>query len=629
MDFNDALAGAGDFGVYQKLLIFLLVVPSGALCALVYFTQYFIILIPDNYSCKLQVPPDDLLAASNMTLKALRQLALPTDPNRGGDPSRCHMYDVNLTDLLATGVGEANASWAVVPCKDGWDYEFGSLYPTIATELNMVCDQDELSYYVQAFFYAGTSIGSVAFGFIADRYGRKPSIILSYALAWLSGIVSSFMTNLFAFMILRFLVGMCIIPLSEDPYILSLEYIGPRWRTVPIVLWSASYIVFSMVCPWLAYGICNWTYLSIVTSMPLVMVVVLIKFVPESASWLLTRGRHDDAVMYLRRVAHFNKKEIPENIELKIVQVCFMLLIISTVWHQVYTEKSLGCPTKTKSQMVKWGWDSETLSKSNYKHRVTRHKPRDTGTDAADRGHGKFAFHNAISTREFATNSCNKRKGANKKVTFLDLFRTPRIRKHSILMLCAWFITYCCYHTNVYNTSFLGTNVYLSYTLGSLVELPGLLLVLFGLDTLGRRWPMIIVTGVAGIVGVVAILFRNGSHVTILVLSLLMRVCLTAEYDTIMQYSAEVYPTVLRGRGLAFLRFAGTLSLYVSPSIVYLSRVNPTYPMLITGLMSLVLSVLSVFLPETKGQPMPQSLQDGESFGAGQGLLDCPCLADR
>lgn len=543
MDFNDALAGAGDFGVYQKLLIFLLVVPSGALCALVYFTQYFIILIPDNYSCKLQVPPDDLLAASNMTLKALRQLALPTDPNRGGDPSRCHMYDVNLTDLLATGVGEANASWAVVPCKDGWDYEFGSLYPTIATELNMVCDQDELSYYVQAFFYAGTSIGSVAFGFIADRYGRKPSIILSYALAWLSGIVSSFMTNLFAFMILRFLVGMCIIPLSEDPYILSLEYIGPRWRTVPIVLWSASYIVFSMVCPWLAYGICNWTYLSIVTSMPLVMVVVLIKFVPESASWLLTRGRHDDAVMYLRRVAHFNKKEIPENIELKIAQ--------------------------------------------------------------------------------------NKRKGANKKVTFLDLFRTPRIRKHSILMLCAWFITYCCYHTNVYNTSFLGTNVYLSYTLGSLVELPGLLLVLFGLDTLGRRWPMIIVTGVAGIVGVVAILFRNGSHVSILVLSLLMRVCLTAEYDTIMQYSAEVYPTVLRGRGLAFLRFAGTLSLYVSPSIVYLSRVNPTYPMLITGLMSLVLSVLSVFLPETKGQPMPQSLQDGESFGAGQGLLDCPCLADR
>lgn len=114
-----------------------------------------------------------------------------------------------------------------------------------------------------------------------------------------------------------------------------------------------------------------------------------------------------------------------------------------------------------------------------------------------------------------------------------------------------------------------------------------------------------------------------------LVLSLLMRVCLTAEYDTIMQYSAEVYPTVLRGRGLAFLRFAGTLSLYVSPSIVYLSRMDPTYPMIITGAMSLLLSILSLFLPETKGHPMPQSLQEGEAFGAGQSICDCPFLERR
>lgn len=41
-----------------------------------------------------------------------------------------------------------------------------------------------------------------------------------------------------------------------------------------------------------------------------------------------------------------------------------------------------------------------------------------------------------------------------------------------------------------------------------------------------------------------------------------------------MQYSAELLPTVLRGRGLAFLRFMGTLGLYLSPSIVYLVSIN-------------------------------------------------------
>lgn len=542
MDFNDALSGAGDFGTYQKLLILLLVVPSGALCALVYFTQYFIILIPEDYSCRLDEPPKELLDAYNLTSDLLRQLALPPDHESGSGLSRCLMYDTNLTSLVMAGNLTSNASWDTVACLNGWDYKYGNLYPTIATELNMVCDRSHLSYYVQTFFYAGTSVGSVFFGFIADRYGRKPSIVVSYALAWLAGLASSFVHNLAGFAILRFLVGMCIIPLSEDPYVLSLEYIGPRWRTLPIVLWALSFIIFSMLCPWLAYGIRNWTYLSVCTSMPLLLVVVFMRFVPESASWLLTRGRNEAAVRYLQRVAFFNKRHIPENLELK-----------------------------------------------------------------AERG-----------TME-----------ESKKVTFLDLFRTPRIRKHSLLMLCAWFITYCCYHTNVYNTSFLGTNVYLSYTLGSLVELPGMLLVLFGLDTLGRRWPMIIVTGVAGVVGIFSILFRNGSAASVLVLSLLMRVCLTAEYDTIMQYSAEVYPTVLRGRGLAFLRFAGTLSLYVSPSIVYLSRLDPTYPMIITGVMSLVLSVLSLFLPETKGKHMPQTLQDGELFGADQDIWDFPCLGDK
>uniref|UniRef100_A0A6B0V026 Uncharacterized protein n=1 Tax=Ixodes ricinus TaxID=34613 RepID=A0A6B0V026_IXORI len=44
-----------------------------------------------------------------------------------------------------------------------------------------------------------------------------------------------------------------------------------------------------------------------------------------------------------------------------------------------------------------WGRHSKTLSKTGY-------KLRDAETDTADRGHRKFAFHDAINTREPATN---------------------------------------------------------------------------------------------------------------------------------------------------------------------------------------------------------------------------------
>jgi hypothetical protein len=55
-------------------------------------------------------------------------------------------------------------------CTNGWYYEYSSLYPTMATEANWVCDKDRMPYIIQTIFYMGTSIGCLVFGYIADRY---------------------------------------------------------------------------------------------------------------------------------------------------------------------------------------------------------------------------------------------------------------------------------------------------------------------------------------------------------------------------------------------------------------------------------------------------------------------------
>ncbi|XP_067143130.1 beta-alanine transporter-like isoform X2 [Centruroides vittatus] len=502
MDYNVALQKVGDFGLFQKLLCGVLVIPSAAFCALVYFTQFFIILVPEHWC---YVPQDVLWNQSMPDDEQLR---------------RCYMYDVSSSSFIDKLSDQSNKT--LIPCQYGWTYDFSQLYPTIATELNWVCDNERLPYTAQTIFYIGTCLGSIVLGLIADRYGRKPSIICSYVLAFGAGLISAFTTNFYMFVILRFLVGASIIPLSEDPYVLSLEYIGLEKRTLSVIFWISSYITFSAICPWIAYAISDWKKLCIATSVPLLLIVLGGIWLPESASWLLTQGRYKEAIQLLKKVAKINGKEFPEEYE------------------HIYDEENLE-------------------------------------------------------------NACQKQHTSESNVNFFDLFRTSQLRKNSLLQAIMWFSIYSCYHTNTQNASNLGTDIYESFTFGALVEIPSMLIVLFGIDKIGRRWPIIIMSILAGIAGII----------------------------TFTIPAAELCPTVLRGRGLAFLRLMGTLGLFLSPSVVYLGLSYYSLPLIISGGVMLLVVIYAIFLPETLGQHLPHSIEDGENFGKDQNIFDCPCIAPK
>ncbi|KAF8789848.1 Carcinine transporter like protein [Argiope bruennichi] len=534
MDFNAALQDVGDFGLYQKLLCIFLVVPSASLCALVYFTQFFTILVP-NHRCRLS--EDDTYQHN----ASIFNTSIPyEDVNGLWVPKMCEMYDPSSVVYISEeGYYTSNVSTS---CQYGWVYDFSELYPTIATEMNWVCDNDQLPYQSQTIFYVGTSLGCIVFGLVADRLildicrTRPLSLILSFncRVAGLECFTNSFLPLIF-----RFFVGLQYL-FSKILFVLSLEYIGVKKRTIVIIIWSMGYIVFSAICPWIAYGLRDWRLLCIITSAPLAAIPVFGKFVPESASWLLTQGRKKEAVKLLKTVARINKREYPEE------------------------------------------FGERCYDKNN----------EDTSKDT----------------------------------TVLDLFRTPRLRLNNVVLAITWFVVYCCYHTNTQNASNLGTNVYDSFTYSSLVEIPALFVILFGIDWLGRRWPVAFSSLAAGIAGLIILIIPRDAIKAHLGLALIQRVTITIVYNVIMQYSAELLPTVLRGRGLAFLRLMGTLGLYLSPSIVYLSMTLPGLPLVVSGILMLLVSAFTLSLPETLHKHLPHSIEEGEMFGKNQNLLDCPCM---
>ena len=125
MDFNFVLQEVGDFGIYQKLLCLFLVIPSACLCALVYFAQFFIILVPEHH-CKLKEDSkygDMVFNNSNVSLP-FEEVYVTVN--------QCEMsLSSESTGLASNFTSDINKT----ECLYGWVYNFSELYPTIATEV--------------------------------------------------------------------------------------------------------------------------------------------------------------------------------------------------------------------------------------------------------------------------------------------------------------------------------------------------------------------------------------------------------------------------------------------------------------------------------------------------------------
>lgn len=88
----------------------------------------------------------------------------------------------------------------------------------------------------------------------------------------------------------------------------------------------------------------------------------------------------------------------------------------------------------------------------------------------------------------------------------------------------------------------------------------------------------------------------------------------------------ELLPTVVRAQGVAFIHIMGYVASIISPFVVLLAKYNNNLPFIVLGIVGIVAGILSVFLPETLDQELPQTLDDGENFGLGQKMWDFPCI---
>ncbi|XP_033362731.1 carcinine transporter-like isoform X1 [Bombus vosnesenskii] len=534
--FDDVLPYVGDYGRYQWLLL-LSLLPYGATYAFLYFSQFFITIIPTEHWCRI-----DELVNSNFTEEERIKITIPVT-NVYPYYEQCQRKDVNFTELLKSDKSLSSSGFQTnktIKCTQ-WEYNFTQIpYPSIGTELDWVCDREYLVSTAQAIFFCGSIIGGFLVGWIADHKGRIPALMFCNGIALFASIFTASANSFWSFAVCRFLTGLAFDNCINIPLIIVLEYMAVSKRTLVVnIAFGVYFAVASTILPWIAYYIANWRYFTYVTAIPLLSVAITPWILPENARWYVSNGMMDKVVEKLRRIARINRRNPDSRI--------YDILV-----------SNMEAPDKIQES-----------------------------------------------------------------ATLLDLFKTPRLARNTILLVAFWCFTLISFDDHVYSLKLIQSSVFVSFSIACATELPAGLLLALLLDRWGRRLCGFLTMAMTCVLSIAELMLH--SMLAKLVMSILSRFCLNMAANVGFQYAAELLPTPVRSQGVSFIHIFGIVAHSLAPYITDSAAIWEGFPMLIISTVSFFGAALVLFLPETVGQNLPQTIKQGEEFGRDQHFWSLPC----
>ncbi|XP_011880887.1 PREDICTED: organic cation transporter protein isoform X2 [Vollenhovia emeryi] len=318
-DLDDLLPVVGEFGRYQKQLLWLVCLPACLPCGFCAFNQLFMADTPSHW-CK--VP-----GLENMDVARRKRLAIPASQDDNETYSQCTRYDIDWTtttmenySVVATYLPAPNASWSVVPCDHGWEYETSETTSSIVIDFDLVCDRAIYPTIGLVALNAGGPIGVYLFGTLNDRIGRRLSFFTCLATLITGGFLTAISNNFWTWAFTRFVVGLTIPAIYQIPFIISLELVGPNYRSFVTVMTCTFYTLGLCMLAGVTYLIRDWRALVITTSAPFLIYFFYWWFLPESPRWLLAKGRLSEANDILITLARVNGKELPASFTQKLRQ---------------------------------------------------------------------------------------------------------------------------------------------------------------------------------------------------------------------------------------------------------------------------------------------------------------------
>ncbi|NXC42349.1 S22A3 protein, partial [Penelope pileata] len=204
--------------------------------------------------------------------------------------------------------------------------------------------------------------------------------------------------------------------------------------------------------------------------------------------------------------------------------------------------------------------------------------------------------------------------------SFLDLVRTPRMRRNTLILMYAWFTSALIYQGLVMRLGIVGGNLYLDFFISGAVELPAALIILVTIDRIGRRLPFAIGNIVAGIACLITAFLPEDIPWFKTTVATLGRLGITIAFEIVYLVNSELYPTTLRNFGVSLCSSLCDLGGIIAPFLLFrLAAVWLELPLIIFSILAAVCGILVLLLPETKGISLPETVEDVEQLSGRYG----------